>query len=200
MGGSAHPRARKSTRTSPVHADTCRSGDRSYGDEPKTSEARPAARTRMSSSLLQIAILCVRAWTQFYTLHVPAHLRDTRRAEIESDLWEFQHDRAHPEGAVAAAHLLLRLLLGIPADLSWRAEQIHRDQSRLRTTSVAATIAGVLLIALWILRSTPLPSLPQPPRSAIRDVALTALPPPPPPPPPRSTSVADLGHNEKSVR
>jgi hypothetical protein len=94
------------------------------------------------------ALGLVRGWTRLYTSRLAPALRDARRAEIESDLWEF-HEDARRRGATPtgiAVHMLLRLLLGIRHDLLWRAEhdrctctpygcRSHRHLRRRRRTS-----------------------------------------------------------------
>ena len=152
-----------------------------------TSPARvtsPAPPDRTDSPALGLANALVRGWTRAYTWRMEPAIRDTRRAEIESELWEFQHD---PErGAYPAAHVLARLLIGIPDDLSWRAEhaQARRTPGRARLKAVAWTVATIVVIAaLWILplmTASVLPPLPDAPRVVIK------MPPPPPggPPPP----------------
>ena len=84
-----------------------------------------------SSAALGLATALVRAWTRAYTWRLEPAVRDRRRAEIESELWEFQQD---PErGNHPAAHMLARLLIGIPDDLSWRAEHASARRTRVRT-------------------------------------------------------------------
>lgn len=64
----------------------------------------------------------VRGWVGLYTRGLPTELRDGRRDEIADDLWsQFE------EGAVigrseraTASEILVRLVTGIPADISWR--------------------------------------------------------------------------------
>jgi uncharacterized protein (TIGR03435 family) len=84
-------------------------------------------------------------------------LQEERRAEIESDLWEFQHDVAGRHSLCVPAHMLLRLLSGIPDDLGWRAEHILAVQSPQahRTISLSASAVGALLFlcALWIINA-----------------------------------------------
>jgi hypothetical protein len=137
------------------------------------------ARTR--SAAFGLATSLVRAWTYAYTWRLEPAVRDRRRAEIESELWEFEQD---PErGKHPAAHMLVRLLIGIPDDLSWRAEHASARRTRVRTgVRVAAwTVATVIIAAaLWILplmMTGTLPPLPDRPR-----VKMAAPPPPPPPP------------------
>jgi hypothetical protein len=135
------------------------------------------------SAAFGLAEALVRAWTHAYTWRLEPPVRDARRAEIESDLWEFQQD---PErGAYPAAHMLSRLLIGIPDDLLWRAEHVSARRSRLRARLrfAAWTVASVVVaVALWILpllTAQTLPPLPDKPR-----VVIKAPPPPAPPPPP----------------
>lgn len=132
---------------------------------------------------LGFASAIVRAWTHAYTWRLEAAVRDRRRAEIDSELWEFQQD---PErGNYAALHVIARLLIGIPDDLSWRAELKATQRTPLRAgVRIAAwTVATVVVFAtLWILpllTAQTLPPLPDRPR-----VVMKAPPPPPPPPPP----------------
>jgi hypothetical protein len=72
----------------------------------------------------RIAAGVVRAWTRAYTAGAASEIRDARRAEIESDLWE--HVRAGADAAAEpraiAGQVLARCLLGVGADLSWRVQ------------------------------------------------------------------------------
>jgi hypothetical protein len=142
---------------------------------PPTPPARPAP------PALGLAAALVRAWTHAYTWRLEPAVRDARRAEIESDLWEFQHDPERDRHR--AAHVLARLVIGIPDDLSWRAEHAstRRTPQRASLRIVAWTVATVILAAaLWILplmSTGTLPPLPDKPR-----VVMKAPPPPPPPP------------------
>jgi hypothetical protein len=67
----------------------------------------------------------IRLWVRLYTAGLEPNVRDDRRAEIESDLWE-QSTFSAPDG-VARVELALevwsRCLLGVADDLTWRAEQ-----------------------------------------------------------------------------
>jgi hypothetical protein len=151
--------------------------------------------------LLHGAIGSVRAWTRLYTMQMdPAH-RDERRAEIESDLWEFHEDarrRGHsPE--VIALHMLARLLFGVPHDVLWRIEYEGDEAMTPRRSTwmtAAAVGAAVSVGALWVFFAvTSLVALPPLPDSV--DVARIYLqpmrpPPPPPPPAPRGLRVLDV--------
>ena len=74
---------------------------------------------------MTFAVRLTRRWVRLYTAGLPPEARDARRAEIESDLWEHGEENgvlgAGPD--VTAMQVLGRLLLGLPADLSWRLEQ-----------------------------------------------------------------------------
>ena len=143
------------------------------------------------SPALRGAIGLVRGWTRFYTLHMDPGCRDARRAEIESDLWEF-HEDARKRGAspaAIAAHMLARLLAGIPDDLSWRVEYEGESpmSPRRSTWMTAAAIGATVGIAtLWAFFAiTSIGALPPLPNSVnISRVYLRLVPPPPPPPPP----------------
>jgi len=135
----------------------------------------------MKSPLLGFAVVIVRAWTRLYTWRMSPTLREARRAEIESDLWEFEHDVTGGSGISPAMHVLLRMIAGVPDDVQWRVEHVVPGDGRLRTT-IALTASAFLVAALWVLNALQpeLPPLPAPARGL--DVRI--LPPPPPPPPP----------------
>jgi hypothetical protein len=64
----------------------------------------------------------IRGWVDLYTRGVSAALREVRRGEIDDDLW-CQHEEAAALGRSRLAldvEMLLRLFLGMPADVSWR--------------------------------------------------------------------------------
>jgi hypothetical protein len=87
------------------------------------SEHRPALASRLTQR-----------WVRAYTVHLDPALRDTRRAELASDLWE--HEAAARRMGLGSvrinAQILRRLLAGISADLSWRRQQ--RDATPAFTT------------------------------------------------------------------
>lgn len=140
----------------------------------------------MSDRLVRIAAASVRGWTRLYTSRMAPAVRDARRAEIESDLWEFQADTLRRRDAPrsAAAHMLARLLVGIPDDLLWRFEHAVNRGWPVRRSVVVAIALVVFAVAFWtisVMRASPLP---QPPPSPLRFDAHPRTPPPPPPPPP----------------
>ncbi len=104
----------------------------------------------------------VRAWVWLYTIGLPRELRETRRTEIESDLWEHEND-ARDNGTppvIAAMEIVLRALIGVPHDLSWRFEAIQTRRAadlKRRVTTMALSpkqirwmgLAGVFGGVLW---------------------------------------------------
>ncbi len=86
------------------------------------------------STARQIAVNVARTWVQLYTSRMPTELRVTRRAEIDSDLWDHEKD-GKDEGVpplVTALEIFLRTCLGVLDDLSWcfEARQLGRGASR----------------------------------------------------------------------
>jgi hypothetical protein len=126
----------------------------------------------------RIAVGLVRAWTRLYTAGLPAELRDRRRAEIESDVWESCRE---PRGRTVAGQMLVRLLLGVRDDLAWRGS--CGEPSRIVRAALIAGIATMVLAAtlLVIVGRSAAETLPAPVPMVHH---VRALPPPPPPPPP----------------
>ena len=92
----------------------------------------------------------VRGWVDLYTRGLPADARAARRNEIADDLW-CQHTEAAAAGRSARsldADLFIRLLFGMPADVSWRlAYRRAPTPSSLETSSSMSTrTLGVLAI------------------------------------------------------
>jgi hypothetical protein len=67
----------------------------------------------------------VRRWVGIYTGGLPAEIRQERRDEIDDDLWSQMIDaeRSARTDQSLTGEIVIRLVFGIPADLSWRAEQ-----------------------------------------------------------------------------
>ncbi len=87
----------------------------------------------MSVSAPVFAAGLIRGWVRIYTIGLRDDDRDSRRAEIESDLWEQQRDAAPagPSRIATAAHMVARWALGAPADVLWPRTIIGRPPSRL---------------------------------------------------------------------
>jgi len=79
------------------------------------------------NAALDMVVGMTRSWVAVYTSGLAPELRDARRAEIDSDLWEHQRTarlQDQPPGETAL-QLLTRLLLGILSDVTWRLETGH---------------------------------------------------------------------------
>jgi TonB family protein len=139
----------------------------------------------MIPPLLRLANAAVRLWTRVYTWRVPPPMRDARREEIESDLWESEHDQALDGRLGLSLRVFARLLIGIPDDLGWRVEQVRTMERSMRfRIALLGGVAGVL--ALWLAVTSSPTQLPTPPASPFSRIAVSGDPPPPPPPAPVS--------------
>ena len=79
----------------------------------------------------------VRAWTRFYTRGLSPETAAVRRDEIDSDLWE--HARSGP----SSLQVLGRWLLGVPADLIWRAEQVGAGGRQRSASGLTVRTSGL---------------------------------------------------------
>jgi hypothetical protein len=134
----------------------------------------------MTSLLLASAVWLTRMWTRAYTWGMHPLERDARREEIESDLWESQHDEANSDAHIAG-HVIVRLLGGLFDDIRWRAE--HPSLASVRALVVIGT-TGFIAAALWVLFLTQTGVIPVPPPPPTLDNFSERFSPPPPPPPP----------------
>ena len=117
-----------------------------------------------STGFMPRSVGFVRAWVRIYTAGLPPGLRDSRREEIDSDLWEQAQEAEMKltDGPPLATHLLLRWLLGLPDDLLWRVAHIRardvntKEGAMVQTrdyktmTVVAGLIAAFALGALIV--------------------------------------------------
>jgi hypothetical protein len=135
----------------------------------------------MTARTVRVAVAAVRAWTRMYTWGLQQSVQERRRAEIESDLWENQHDES--AGSDLAVRLIVRLVLGMFDDVRWRGEQVAIVSPRRRV--VAVSVGAVVLLA-WIFIGVAARSVnpPQPPQAPKLDWQHKSYPAPPPPPPP----------------
>jgi hypothetical protein len=104
----------------------------------------------------------VRGWVDLYTRGLPADARTARRDEIDDDLW-CEHAEAAAAGRSARAldaDRFLRLLFGIPSDITWRLTHrraptppsVDRSSSmKTRTLGILAIYAGSSPALLGIL-------------------------------------------------
>jgi len=99
-----------------------------------------------------------RSWVVLYTLRLPLEIRESRRSEIDSDLWEQQWlaARRGDPALGTAIEVLSRMLLGIFDDLIWRLEagvsvtkgQISvNDTWPMRIGFIALMVPLLLLVA-----------------------------------------------------
>ena len=89
---------------------------------------------------LRIAVNLARTWVRLSTSRMPTEVRETRRAEIDADLWDHDKD-AQEDGVpplVTAMEIFLRTCLGVLDDLSWcfEARQPGRGTSRKERRSM----------------------------------------------------------------
>ncbi len=85
----------------------------------------------MTNRSANISVWLVRKWVRLYTMGLPIEDKQTRRDEIDSDLWEQMQDAAGSgNGTGAAWNIFGRLLFGIVDDLSWRMENDRNAQRR----------------------------------------------------------------------
>jgi hypothetical protein len=99
----------------------------------------------------------VRGWVDLYTRGMPSELRDARRDEIADDLW-CQQQEATLQGLTARsldADIAMRLLFGIPSDISWRLAHRALVPSGLATKDTrslgALALVGALLFGILFL-------------------------------------------------
>ena len=97
------------------------------------------------------AAALVRRWVGLYTRGLPVELRDRRRGEIEADLWDQLAEATligRPDRSTGV-EILARLVLGVPADLTWRWSQAVGDRSRPkveRRTTMGPRVLGLVAI------------------------------------------------------
>jgi len=103
------------------------------------------------SAVLDLAVGMTRSWVAVYTSGLPPELRDSRRAEIDSDVWEQQRtaDLLNQPQGETSLQLLARLVLGIPSDVTWRLEAAHSAQSE-RSISVSESGTMRILVAVGV--------------------------------------------------
>jgi hypothetical protein len=96
------------------------------------------------------AAALVRGWVDLYTRGLPAEVRAARRDEVDDDLWS-QHSEAEELGRSprsVAGEVLVRLLLGMPSDLSWRLShgRTRGAPAPERSASMSIRVVGALAL------------------------------------------------------
>ncbi len=102
------------------------------------------------SGIAAVASRVARGWSAAYTLGLAAHVRDARRAEIASDVWEHHLDTAREERRVwrFVGSVFSRVVRGAPADLLWR---VNVEGPKLDIKIPFERVVGGLLLAMVVL-------------------------------------------------
>ena len=111
------------------------------------------------SAVLGVAVGMTRTWVSLYTSGLPPEFRDSRRAEIDSDVWEQQRtaDLLNQPQGETSLQLLARLVLGIPSDVTWRLEtgrsarserSISVNESRTMRSLIAVGMVAALFLVV----------------------------------------------------
>jgi ABC-type multidrug transport system permease subunit len=100
------------------------------------------------NAALALTVGVARSWVALYTTRLPLEIREARRSEIDSDLWEQQWLAARRGDPAfgTAIEVLTRILLGILADIAWRIEA-GATQSERRTTVNQSILTRIAFIA-----------------------------------------------------
>jgi len=118
------------------------------------------------SATQRMAVWVARAWAHLYTSRMPTELRVSRRAEIDSDLWEHARDgqETGTRPLITGLEILWRTCVGVVDDLTWRFEAARqqRDAShsgrrllmdisarQARWVSILAVATGATVILLF---------------------------------------------------
>lgn len=93
-----------------------------------------------------------RTWVRTYTRGLAGEARAERLAELDSDLYEQERDGRERGISIAALswHILWRVALGVPADISWRIAEAQ-PSTALRVLGAALATRGAAG-ALWTVR------------------------------------------------
>lgn len=99
------------------------------------------------SGVAAFASQLARGWAAVYTLGVAGHVRESRRAEITSDVWEHHLDvvTGSRSAWVFAASVVSRVARGVPADLLWR---VNVEGPKMEIKIPFERIVGALLLVM----------------------------------------------------
>lgn len=102
------------------------------------------------SGIAVVASRAARGWTAVYTLGLAAQVRDARRAEIASDVWEHHRDIVTEGRPVWRffGSVFSRIVRGAPADLLWR---VNVEGPKMDIKIPFERIVGGLLLAMVVL-------------------------------------------------
>jgi hypothetical protein len=109
-----------------------------------------AAGGRGMSGIAALACGAARGWTAVYTLGLASRVRDARRAEVASDVWEHHRDTISEGRSVWTflGSVVSRVLRGAPADLLWR---VNVEGPKMDIKIPFERIVGGLLLAMVVL-------------------------------------------------
>ncbi len=105
---------------------------------------------RAPRGVASVASRIAGGWTAAYTLGLAVAVRDARRAEIASDVWE-QHQESVADGLPLwrfVGSVFGRVVRGAPADLLWR---VNVEGPKMDIKIPFERIVGVLLLAMVVL-------------------------------------------------
>jgi hypothetical protein len=102
------------------------------------------------SGMAVVAFWFARVWTAAYTLGLAAQVRDARRAEVASDVWEHHHDLVAEGRPVWTffGSVFSRIGRGAPADLLWR---VNVEGPKVDIKIPFERIVGGLLLSMVVL-------------------------------------------------
>ena len=103
----------------------------------------------MSARLLTAILAMTRGWLRLYTSGLPADVATARRAEIDSDLWEMEHDDDLAGTWQLSIVALQRLTAGMADDVGWRFEVAPPGEQVMARRLMALAAASVIVVSLW---------------------------------------------------
>jgi len=105
------------------------------------------------STLLALIVGCARTWVGVYTLGLAAAVKEARRREIDSDLWEQQWLASRRGESLhgTAAEIAARAVLGMLSDITWRVQAglSTRPERRIKVNE-SPTMRALVLVGLAV--------------------------------------------------
>jgi hypothetical protein len=94
----------------------------------------------------------VARWVRRYTRNLPRPVAERRIGEIDADLHDhIAHERAHGAGdRRIALGIAARMVRGLPADASWRAQTKEKHMPGNRSAVRVALVTAVILLATLV--------------------------------------------------
>ncbi|MEX0799858.1 MAG: hypothetical protein WD379_01410 [Dehalococcoidia bacterium] len=107
------------------------------------------------SAALVLAVGMARSWVAIYSRGLPGPVREARRDEIDSDLWEqrWLADRRGEPPLATAAEMAARTLLGMLSDVTWRVQAgaSARPDRSIKMKDSTIVRVGLVVLALPLL-------------------------------------------------